>query len=289
MFTCSRSRHVLAIALSLTALGCALGTTAFAATPTARLGTFEKNGQTYFALSLLPQSAADPAQKNDVVVLVDTSASQAGRYRAEEMSALQSLLSNLSASDRVQLMAVDMKAVPMSAGFVAPHGPEMQAALAKLNARTPLGATDLDSGLRSAATSFADDAAARTVIYVGDGMSKANIPTEGSLQRLVDDLRKSRVSVSSFVVGQDRNIPLTAALANQTGGVVATERPEQLAASVHASVVWPTNASLPDNVSAAYPAEVPPLRTDRDSILIGTQQGLAGQSAVERHREWQGG
>jgi Mg-chelatase subunit ChlD len=265
MSTSSGSRLTLAFVLSFS-----LAAAALSATPDSRLGTYEKNGQTFFALSLLPQAAADPAQKNDVVVLVDTSASQAGRYRAEAMAALQSLLSSLSASDRVQLMAVDMKATPLCAEFVAPQGAEMQAAIAKLNARTPLGATDLDAGLRTAAASFGDEGGARTVIYIGDGMSKANIPTEGSLRKLVDELRGKQVSVSSFVLGQERNVPLAAALANQTGGIVSSERPEQLAASVHASVLWPTAASLPENVSVAYPADLPPVRTDRDSILIGT-------------------
>src|SRR4029079_12198383 len=103
-----------------------LGGVGRAETLTARLGTFEKDGRDYFALSLLPQAAADVSQKNDVVILVDTSASQAGRYRAEEMAALNAMLSSFGPNDRVQLMAVDMKAVPLSAGFVAANGPEMQ-------------------------------------------------------------------------------------------------------------------------------------------------------------------
>src|SRR4051812_15575146 len=47
----------------------------------ARLGTYEQGGRDYFALSLLPPLPSDPAQKNEVVILIDTSASQAGRYR----------------------------------------------------------------------------------------------------------------------------------------------------------------------------------------------------------------
>ncbi len=273
MCTRTFSRLILAAALCI-----ALVADVWAASPSGRLGTYEKNGQSYFALSLMPQAAADPAQKNEVVILVDTSASQAGRYRAEEVEALQAMLGNMTPNDRVQLMAVDMKAAPMSAGFVAPQGPEMQAALAKLNGRTPLGATDLEAGLRAAAGSFADAGAARTVIYIGDGMSKANLPTDAPLQKLISDLRGGHVSVSSYMVGQERNIPLMAALANQTGGVVATERPDQVGASVHAAVLWPTSASLSENVAASYPAEMPPVRSDRDSIVIGT---LAATSPVK--------
>src|SRR5262245_17397750 len=256
--------------IPISALCVALVANAWAASPTSRLGTYEQNGQSYFALSLMPQAAADPAQKNEVVILVDTSASQAGRFRAEEMDALRAILGNMSVNDRVQLMAVDMKAAPMSAGFIAPQGPEMQAALAKLNGRTPLGATDLEAGLRAAGASFAADGAARTVIYIGDGMSKANVPTDPSLRNLVSELRGGHVSVTSYMVGQERNIPLMSALASQTGGVVATERADQFGASVHASVMWPDKPVISENVAAVYPAEMPPVRSDRDSILIGT-------------------
>src|SRR5688572_26960846 len=253
-----------------TALVLTLTAGASAQTANARLGTFEKDGQQYFALSLLPQAKADAAQKNEVVILVDTSASQAGRYRAEEMAAVQAVLAQLSSEDRVQLMAVDMKATPMSAGFVSARGPEMQAALNKLHGRTPLGATDLEAGLRTAAASFANGGTARTVVYIGDAMSKANLVTDASFRELVSDLRGGQISVSSFMVGQERNVHLMATLANHTGGVVATEKPEELGASLRAGVVWPSEAKLSSNVAASYPAEMPPVRTDRDSILVGS-------------------
>jgi uncharacterized protein with von Willebrand factor type A (vWA) domain len=218
-----------------------------AETVNARMGTYDKSGQEFFALSLMPQATADAGQKNEVVILIDTSASQTGQYRAEEMAVLNAMLASMSPADRVQLMAVDMKAVPLSAGVVAP-GPEMQAALAKLNGRTPLGATDLDAGLRTAAKSFASDGAARTVVYVGDAMSKANIVTGATMSKLVSDLRNEHVSVSSYVLGQEQNTELMAALANHTGGVVEADSNEEngttkggqrLATSVQASVVWP--------------------------------------------------
>jgi uncharacterized protein with von Willebrand factor type A (vWA) domain len=214
------STRMLARLTMIPALVLSLASAQAAQTANSRLATYEKDGRTYFALSLLPQIAADPAQQNDVVVLVDTSASQTGRYRAEALAALQSMLATLSPNDRVQLMAVDMNATPMSAGFVASQGPQMQASLAKLNGRTPLGATDLEAGLRAAAASFSQEGRARSVIYIGDAMSKANMPTDATFSALVNDLRRQRVSVSGYVVGQEPNVHLMGALANHTGGVV---------------------------------------------------------------------
>src|SRR5262245_8597288 len=76
----------------------------------AKLGVFSHNGRTHFALSLQGALAADASQRCEVVILVDTSASQAGRYREGELAALHSLLANLKPQDRVLLMAVDAKA-----------------------------------------------------------------------------------------------------------------------------------------------------------------------------------
>src|SRR5262245_19988493 len=87
---------------------------------TARLSTYATNDQSYFALSLLPATAADPAQRNELVLLVDTSASQAGPIRQSALEALDALLAGLRPADRVQLVAIDGRAVPMSAGFAAP-------------------------------------------------------------------------------------------------------------------------------------------------------------------------
>jgi uncharacterized membrane protein YgcG len=258
------------------------------AEPRARLGTYDKAGEEFFALSLSPGMAADAAQTNEVVILFDTSASQAGKFRDDALASLDALLRSLAPTDRVKLMAVDVKAAPMTAGFVAPSSPEMAAGLAKLRARAPLGATDLELALRSAGASFSDSEAARTAIYVGDGMSKARILNETTLGQLVGDLRAGQVSVSSLVIGRERNAHLMATLANHTGGMVridsdAADAPasagQSLAAAVHGSVIWPSELTLPASVSTSYPNLVPPLRTDRDSVLIGTLSSVEAGTA----------
>ena len=252
---------------------------------TTRLGTYDQAGDSYFALVLKPAVKADPAQKNEVVILFDTSASQAGAFREDALASLGSMLSSLLPEDRVKLIAVDVNAVPMTESFVAPGSREMDAAIAKLRARAPLGATDMAVALQSAAASYSAGDAARTALYIGDGMSRANILNEASLGELVADLRNSQVAVSSLVIGSDRNAHLLAALANHTGGylVMDSDAPNAavangqiLAGSVRSSVIWPKDVALPANVATAYPSLTPPLRTDRDSVLIGQ---LAGREA----------
>ena len=279
------SRTFACVLVAVMGLGLGVGP-GMAQSPTARLATYQKDGQTFFALSLLSQEKPDPSQKNDVVLLVDTSASQAGRVRNEQLAVLEALVAALEPSDRVALMAVDGRAVLLSDGWVAPTGPAMDAAMAKLRVRVPLGATDLEAGLRAAVTQLTSGAAAaeglraRTVIYVGDGMSKLNTLTEGALERLVRDLRKAQVSVSSYALGIEKNLHLLSVLANHTGGVVAVsgqgvdaaEVGRALAASVRAGVIWPEAVEFSGPVAQVLPPQelMPPLRTDRDSIVLGT-------------------
>ena len=62
----------------------------------ARLNTYTAtDGESYFALSLKPKVEDPSARKTDIVVLIDTSASQVGEYQTAALSALQHLLEKL--------------------------------------------------------------------------------------------------------------------------------------------------------------------------------------------------
>src|SRR5438045_2683760 len=160
-------------AVALSALILSIAGLSASAAETSRLATYEsKTGETYFALSIAPTSPLPVADSRDVVVLIDTSATQSGQYRTQSQQVLAALLSSLGENDRVQLVAVDTRPVPLTTEFVAPDSAEMKAALAKLSKRAPLGATDMSKALDYVATAFpAESKAARTAVYLGDGMN----------------------------------------------------------------------------------------------------------------------
>ncbi len=256
----------------------------------ARLATFEKApGESYFALSLIPEVQSSQ-QAHEVVVLLDTSASQVGAYRDDSVAALQSMLRHLNKSDKVSLMALDLRAVPMSEGFVAPNGEAMMAAIAKLQARVPLGATDLEAGLRSAMTSFAKDStASKSVVYIGDGISRANLLIGEDYTKLVTDLAANKVAVSSLAIGREQNIQILAAISNLTGGMVqvdngaagVAEAAGKLMAKIaDGTVIWPKSVEFSAGLSEVLPKAVPPLRLDRDTIVLGKVNGTGTQEIV---------
>ena len=263
------------------------------AAPASRFEAYSKpDGSSYFSMSLMPQVTLPPAGSSNVVVLFDTSAREMGPYREKGLEMLRGLLATLADNDHVQLMAVDLKAIPLTKSFVAPRGPEMQAALQQLEHRVPLGATDLEAALKSIDGSLADSAAGqRSAVYIGDGQSNANIEGKGAVG-LLDRLAKNHISVSSFVVGPANNSGDLAAIANATGGIIMLDGDQiagrevgaEFAKAVHAPVIWPTERKLPETLSAVYPTQTPPLRLDRDTVLLG-EGSAQGDFTVDIHGE----
>ena len=249
-----------------------------------RFSTYDTpTGEVYFALSLSPQAGLPAANKNEVTILFDTSASQTGLYREDALLALRTLLGSLSAEDQVRLVAVDLEMVPLTAGLVAPQGPAIEQALEQLQRRTPLGSTDLAAILQTAADQFSTEHP-RSLVYLGDGVSRAGLLNSERFAGLVQNLVKQRVSVSSLVIGPQRDVATLAALANHTGGVyyidsdqgnAAQQAGVGLAKAVAQPVLWPLEVTLPENFRETYPRTFPPLRTDRDSILIGVLNARA--------------
>ena len=252
-----------------------------------RLATFDSAGETHFALSVMPKVQAQ-SRASDVVVYVDTSASQTAAFQRDSIEALKQLLGNLSIEDRVQVFAVDLDPIPLTRGFVSPASEKANIAVENLTQRVPLGSTDIEAMLESAAGAFSDtnQQRNRNVVYIGDGVSRGSLLNTEAFGKIVNRLADAKISVSSLAIGPQRNFNLMSALANNTGGNLFVDGDEDgsisrcatgLASTVHASVFWPIDGKLDESVVDMFPRRFPPMRTDRDSIVLGT---LADRDAV---------
>ena len=247
--------------------------------PQCRLATFDNAGKTYFALSAKAQPS-ESSRASDVVICIDTSASQSGPYKRGSIAIAKQLLRNLSAEDRVKILAVDIDPVALTKDFVSPNASSVGAAMEQLEKRVPLGTTDLEAMLNQTAALFSNESQRnKNIIYIGDGISSDNLFETDAFRLAIIKLVKNQVSVSSFAIGPERNIKMMATLANHTGGNVrvdtdseniVVEAASALAQTVHGSVFWPTDVKLSDAVVEMYPMAFPPLRSDRDSVLLGT-------------------
>ncbi len=250
---------------------------------TASMETFSHpDGTGYFALSLKPAVQAPVTGARDVVVLFNTSAGQTGDYRAKALESLKALLAQLPPNDRVDLMAMDLDAVQLSKGFAAPNSKETSEAVAALQARSPLGATDMEKSLSTVLGKLsADTTNPRVIVYIGDGRSAAKLLGTEAFAKLTQQLADARIPVNSYIIGARIDRQLPGALAVQTGGTVITdtdalgaaEAGRQLAAATTVAVAWPTAAVFPADILEVLPKRVPPMRADRETVLLGTFKG----------------
>jgi hypothetical protein len=257
-------------------------------------------------LSVTPDVTARAIETpRDVIILLDTSASQTGDFRENALAAVEACVAKLGPQDRVQLMAVDLEAREMTSQFVAPDSSEIRAAIDRLKLESPLGSTDMEQVLVAATSKF-DPARlrGRNVLYIGDGMSQANLLGSESFGKLIESLANAQISVSSYAVGPQCDARLLAALANYTGGNIYVAEPivaandkgitearfaeenvrrgaeagAKLASWVRAGVFWPDAKAFPAEMGDVYPRTLPPLRTDRDTVVVGAvKDSLPGE------------
>jgi len=215
----------------------------------------------------------------DVVVLVDTSATQVGDHRLRSLAALEGLLSGVRLDDRLLIAAVDVSLTPLQTSFATAGEEAVTAAVRTVASRTPLGSTDIVAALATAADRLDDSVGHRTIIYIGNGPALAATDID-EFADVIDALRARRVSVSSLGVGPHVNWPFLAALANATGGAVVVPAADENArdAGAHIAglaavpVTWLQAVMLePTDPNAAWrvlPARMPPLRSDRDAVVL---------------------
>ena len=261
-----------------------------------RLVTYDDSGRTLFALSLLPGELGQEDRAARVAVVVDTSASQNGDYRSESIEIARSIIESLSDDSNVSLFACDVEPVQLMAAG-APSSEKIADGFAKLERRLPLGTTDVASAVRAAAKAM-PEGGDRNIIYIGDGVHLSNLMNTKEFDALIEELVSGHCVVHSLAIGPRTDCEFLATLANHTGGrvfvrqnisgVTLQQIGSELANVASRPVFWPSETSWPVGITAHYPTRVPPMRLDRDSILIGTLQGESVQGSLKIDGEVQG-
>ncbi|HEY3967627.1 MAG TPA: VWA domain-containing protein, partial [Planctomycetaceae bacterium] len=250
------------------------------AVPASRLIRFDvPGGESLFALSI-KAAPVESTDAHDVAIVVDTSASQSGEYGRQALAVLESCLVSLNASDRVRLFAVDTQIKSLSADFAAPQSPETKAALAALQQRVPLGATDLQPALETALRSLQGDRP-HSLIYIGDGMSTGKLIEWTGFRTLINEFRRQQVPVTSYAIGPRTDLQVLGILAEHTGGVVlvdalvddtklpAEKLGQKLARAAEATVFYADELAVSPEIHKLLPRVVPPIRADRETIVLG--------------------
>jgi hypothetical protein len=253
-------------------------------------------GESYFALGLTGDLPAAADTGRDYVVLFDTSASQIGRFRTQALACLEAMTQAWHGQDRVLLMAVDTEPVMLTDGYASPGSRQLADGIESLARRVPLGATDMQAALQTALEALPRPSnRGRAVIYIGDGMSAANLVASDQFERLVERYCDARTTVNCFAVGPRVDLHLLGALANHSGGILAIDQAEAnpaeigkaLARQASADVFYPTAIEASATLGDLYPKVLPPVRSDRETVFLG-RGPVVGPVTVRLHGSYRG-
>ncbi len=239
-----------------------------------------------FAWQVKPTVAAAPARPRDVLVLVDTSASQAGLALRQSRQIITTLAGSLKEHDRLSVWVANTPTStrPLTRGFFAPNSDEVRDAASSLTeVEYGAGATDIKNALNKSLATIAPARNARQqmVLFLGDGESSFDPMTEDD--RVALGARMDALDVFFFAVplGLKVNPQNLHGLAALTGGAVVrlqedlskpdgrAEFQTRLTAALDTPVVKVQKFAFGDEIGEVYPTKLPPLRGDRLTLVMG--------------------
>ncbi|MCA9127294.1 MAG: hypothetical protein KDB22_09410 [Planctomycetales bacterium] len=259
-----------------------------------RWATFQDAEREFYALSIHadPRGEYPLASAFEVVILFDTSATQTGLVRREALEALEELVLSLAPATKVSLLACDVETVDLSQGLVLPTDSNWETAVARLKKRIPLGTTDLGTALKTAAKQFSQGEAQKSIVYIGDGVNRRNFLNSDQQGQMVQGLVDRQITFTSFAIGPFTDVATLAALSNHTGGILLSRAEIResaqsigrfLGQSTSAPVIWVADAGMPSAFRGHFPKQFPPLRIDRDTVIVGqvADQSQAGRLVLK--------
>ncbi len=257
-----------------------------------------RDGELLFAWQVRPTITAPAPRPRDVLVMVDTTASQAGRPLQQARSIIAALGTGLGADDRISVWTLSTpdSTRALTKDFQPANSPAVQeAARALTEVEYGSGAADLKGGLEKALATMAPNRSRQQVVlYLGDGESAYKEVTEAD--RLAIGNRMDLADQYFFAVplGVKLDAHNLHGLSVLTGGAVVRVQEDlavppkraeflaRLTAAMDVPVVKPEKWAFGAEVGESYPTKLPPLRTDRTTLVMGklAKPGAAAVTAT---------
>ena len=238
-------------------------------------------GDEHFALQLKATLPAGPTRARDVVVVIDTTASQAGRPLQNARLVLAELAKAARPDDRFDVWTVNTPETTRSLthGFQSVKNPKVHEAVEYLAKKEyAAGAADLKNGLRNVLRAFDQQTTRQHVIlFLGDGESCLNPLSDADRAALAADMASHQAAFFAVPLGNRLDPSNLHGLASATGGAVVRllgeESPEKflpkLTAAFNAPIFYPTKTTYSGEVTEAMPTRLPPLRGDAPTLVAG--------------------
>ena len=259
----------------------------------------QPDGTTAFAWQLKPALPASPARPKDVAVMIDTSASQAGDPLQRAAQIVQALGVQLSADDRVDVWTVNLShkehTRSLTGGFKAANDKAVTKAGDAISTEEyAAGAVDMKAGIETVLGAFEHKPGRQQImLYIGDGESAAGTPlTEGVRVAVGRRMAEKNVQFFSVPIGLTIAANTLHGFGMLTGGTVVRVKEDlgtptgrfdfvkRLTDAFDVPVLTPEKVTLAPAGVELLPAQLPPLRGDRATLVMGKVKEGADKLSV---------
>ncbi|HSH95099.1 MAG TPA: VWA domain-containing protein, partial [Roseimicrobium sp.] len=255
----------------------------------------EKEG--YFVLFASPGGGDTKEKKKiapkDVVFVLDTSGSMAGKKMEQARKALQFCVESLNPQDRFEVVRFSTDTEPLFKQLVDASKDNRARATAYLETLQATGSTAIDAALREALSLRpAENTRPFLVVFLTDGIPTIGATNEDEILATVGRSKGAGTRIFSFGLGTDVNTHLLDRLAEDTRAFTQYVLPEEdiegKVSTFFTRIKEPVLANLKIQfpkgvqVSKTYPSPLPDLFHGDQLVLVGRFEGAGvGELALE--------
>lgn len=234
-----------------------------------------------FALVLQDTAAPFTPRAIDLGVIIDLSASQSGPARKESIAHLRLTLKQLVGGSRVQIWASHLEGKPLLPQPAAVGAISLAAAIEALEQDVPMGVSDLPVTFEWMNDWLSDKGGdlPKRIVYIGDGQSMSVKRAGTTFDSFAKAALDAEAAFFFLPVGQKFPSPVEGVV-TRTGGrvlrpgdtILALSQPIFRVQSLKIELLDDTNGSEkspPSEVVAHYPDQLPPLRNDGTTLVVG--------------------
>ena len=251
----------------------------------------ERDG--YFLLLVSPGLEAKRQRivPKDVVFVLDTSGSMAGKKLEQAKKALRFCVENLNEEDRFELVRFSTEVEPLFDQLARANGANRNKAHDFIKDLKPIGGTAIDDALKKALAlrPGRDDGRPFVVIFLTDGRPTIGTTDEEQIVRSVKKQNEGRTRIFCFGIGTDVNTHLLDKITEETRAfsqyVLPEEDLEVKVSNFFSKIKEPVLANPTIKftgdvrITKLYPSPLPDLFRGDQLVLVGRYSGR-GDAAV---------
>jgi len=247
----------------------------------------------YFLLLASPGVDVQPKAvlPKDIIFVLDTSGSMAGKKLEQAKKALLFCIENLNAHDRFELLRFSTEVEPLFNQLTEATQSNREKANEFIRALKPLGGTALDDALKQALGCVrASDGRTSVIIFLTDGQPTIGVTDEPRILEDVAQANSGRTRIFCFGIGTDVNTHLLDRITENTRAVSQYVLPEEdlelKVSSFFSKINEPVLANPTIRFTGAvrptalYPSPLPDLFKGEQLVLVGQYSGHGSVTAI---------